>query len=353
MASPFRARVRDVVYTNGREVMILDNGSRYLIVTPGERAGRSLTLDLAIIDEAFAQEDHGLVGAIQPTMVARPQAQLWMLSNAGSRRSGLWRHYTDIGRATFDQPDARLCWIEYAPGDHAAVDDPAAWAAANPTLGLRGGVTAEALADAAATMVESTFRREHLNQWTDDADLVGLDPVAWAGCADLDAAVGTDLVLAFDVTPDRGAGTIVAAGPLPDGRVAVELIDQASDMDRLVGRLLEVAARWGAPVVLDRRSGAASVRPALERAGVTVQLLAGPDVTAACGAIDDAVKGGRLAHRADPRLTEAVVVAARRRVGDAWQWQPRGLVDLTPLTAATLAHWAVAAAPDPVVPNIH
>ena len=65
MSTPFAERVRRVSRVNGNEALIMNNGSQYIIVTPNDKkAGRSLSLDLGIIDEAFAQTSLGLVGAL-------------------------------------------------------------------------------------------------------------------------------------------------------------------------------------------------------------------------------------------------------------------------------------------------
>ena len=54
-----------------------------------------------------------------------------------------------------------------APTRNADVFDRQAWADANPSLGLPGGVLESALSDAALTMDRTTFLREHLNVWVD------------------------------------------------------------------------------------------------------------------------------------------------------------------------------------------
>jgi hypothetical protein len=53
-----------------------------------------------------------------------------------------------------------------------------------------------------------------------------------------------------------------------------------------------------------------------------------------------------VSHRGDYRLTDAVLGARRRSVGDAWVWDRRGNADITPLVAATLARWAAYEATD-------
>ena len=122
MQTPFSERVARVDRTNHREMLVMDNGSRYLPVTPNSRkAGRSLSIDLAVVDEAHAHEDMGVISAIAPAMSARPHAQIWVLSNAGDFRSGLWRHYTEVGRLEVDNPASTMCWFEYAASSDADV----------------------------------------------------------------------------------------------------------------------------------------------------------------------------------------------------------------------------------------
>ena len=75
------------------------------------------------------------------------------------------------------------------------------------------------------------------------------------------------------------------------------------------------------------------------------------DVVRACGDFHDAANNARLAHRGDDRLTDAVKAATKRRVADAWAWR-RGGADVSPLIAATLAHWGVVVA-RALVPAVH
>lgn len=313
MSTPFADRVARVQRVNGAEALMMRNGSQYLIVTPDERkAARSLTLDLGVIDEAFAQESMGLVGALGPTMAARPHAQLWVLSNAGTFRSVLWRHDTDTGRAQVGNPLASLCWLEWAAADDADVLDRQAWLDANPSLDLPHGVTSAALADAALNGDTDTFRREHLNVWVDVSQLTGIDAVTWAACRDDELRPGTTVALSLDFTPERDRGAPVVVGDV-DGRTPIEVIEHSSDLERLVARTGEVAVRWDATVVLDRGGPAASAIPALERAGARIRLISLPDFVRACGDFHDAAVHARLAHRGDHRLTDAVAGATKRR----------------------------------------
>jgi hypothetical protein len=55
---------------------------------------------MGVIDEAFAQEDARLEQGLRPTMITRPQPQLWVVSTAGTRKSAYLRgRSTPGGRA--------------------------------------------------------------------------------------------------------------------------------------------------------------------------------------------------------------------------------------------------------------
>lgn len=344
----FAREVVDYTKANGRETLKLRNGSEYLIVTPNEDAGRSLTIDLAVIDEAYAQRSMAVVGGISPTMITRPSAQLWILSNAGTFASALFRHYTLVGRDSVVNARSRLCFFEWSSALDAELLDQASWADANPSLGLPGGPILTALEAELLEVGEETFRREHLNQWLDLGELAGVDAVAWAACFS-PTPLPVQVCLSLDITPERDWGSLVAAGDLGGGRTALEVIEHTTDLQHLVARTVEVAARHAATVVIDRPSPAGACIPALERAAVTVQLIALPEVQRACGEFHDAISAALVAQPGDPRLTDAVLGASKRTVGDGWVWNRRAEVDITPLNAATLARWGVVTALQPNV----
>jgi phage terminase large subunit-like protein len=359
MDTPFAQRVERVDRTNHREMLIMDNGSRYMPVTPTQnKAARSLSLDLAVVDEAHAHEDMGVISGIAPTMAAKPHAQIWLLSNAGGAHSGLWRHYTDVGRLEVDNPASTMAWLEWAAADEADVFDRAAWADGNPSLGLPGGVIEAALSDGALTMDLATFRREHLNIWADGDALTGIDAVTWAACRNDEIVPGADVAFGLDFTPERDRGSLVVAG-MVDGVTALEVLESGSDLEAIVRRAAEVACTWDALITIDRGSPAASAIPALEKATARgdgthrVRLIPLGDLVKACGDFHDAATKARLSHRGDYRLTDAVVGATKRKVGDAWAWKRRGQADISPLVAATLARWGVLTKPEVTVPAIY
>lgn len=339
---------------NGVEELLLDTGSRFLIVTPNEKAGRSLSVDLGIVDEAALLRSMDVIGALSGTMAARTHAQLWVTSNAGTSESSLFRHYTETGRAQADSPSSPMAWFEWAADEAADIFDREAWAAANPSLDLPFGVVSAHLAGEALTMGATEadrFRREYLNLWVDIDVLTGIDAVTWAACRDDELVPSGRIALALDMTPERDRGALVAAGDAGE-RTPLEVIEHTSDIERLLSRTVEVASRHRALVVLDRGNPASSAVPALERAGVEVRLIPAPDFARACGDFYDAARFARLAHRGDYRLADAVLGATKRAMGEGWVWRRRGPSDISPLVAATLARWGVVGTPDPLVPTV-
>lgn len=362
MDTPFANRVERIDRQQNREVMVMKNGSRYLPVTPSsKKAGRSLSLDLAIIDEAYAHETMGVVKAINPTLITRPMAQLWIVSNAGDADSGLWWHYTELGRQMVDDPDASMCWIEYAPpGDPLTVDvtDRDNWRLANPSMGEPGGVDEIALQAASVEDDPATFRKEHLNLWVDRQMTSGLTAVVWGGCYRDDLVPGKSVAFGLDFDADRQSGALVSAGLITDvdgSRVTpLEVIDVDDNLGALVQRAAANANLFKGVVVVQSGSPAASEIPTLQRLthygrkdDNRVKVIAQPEMARAVGSFFDAATARRLSHRNDPRLNDAVSAAVRREVGDVFVWQRRIAESIAPLTAATMARWGVLTLPEP------
>ena len=244
MDTPFAQRAERVDRQQNREMMIMKNGSRHLPVTPtSKKAGRSLSLDLAIIDEAHAHDTMGVVKAIEPTLITRPTAQLWLLSNAGDADSLLWWHYTADGSADgrVQRPRrASMCWIEYAPpGDPLSVDvsDPVNWWLANPSMGEPGGVDEIALRAASIEDDPATFRKEHLNLWVDRAMASGLTAAVWGANYRDDLVPGEQVAFGLDFDADRVEGALVSSGVVVDidgARITpLEVIEVSPDLNTL------------------------------------------------------------------------------------------------------------------------
>lgn len=347
--------VKRIIRGSGREHVEMENGSRYGIFTPSGRGARGKTLDLVVIDEALTH-DMSLIAAVEPTMATKPDGQLWILSNAGDERSGLLSHYRNLGHELVENPDrdnaARLAWFEWAPhSDRFDPTDPDVWHQAIPTLAEELGVHESAVAQAAASQPADVFAREWLNVWPSTRATAVVDPEAWEACTSPLTPPPAGLVFGLDVAPDRDRAAIVACG-VTRGRYVLEVVENREGVGWVHERCLELTRRHRAQLAIDGGTTAAgSFVAGLEAEGVPVVNVKMREYAHACGLFVDAITAGIIAHPADPELSDAVAVAAKRTLGDAWAWQRRATVNLCPLIAATLAHYGAvtAHAPRPAV----
>mgnify|MGYP000238535563 CR=1 FL=1 len=333
---------------NGSEALTMRNGGSLRVVTPSREGARGLTLDLVVIDEALAHNME-LIGALGPTMATRPSAQLWMASNAGTSSSAMLRHYRDLGRAG-DSPT--LAWFEWAAAEHDDPDAVETWEKAIPTLLERHGVTIDAVRDFHGTMSAELFDREILNRWPLDAADYVLDVGEFARLKETDLQHGEQLALGVDISPMRDTSSIAIASVTPEGRYLVELVDHRPGVGWLPTRIIEIARRWNATVVIDAGAAAASLLPHLQQ--IDRLEVGARDYAAACGTMFDAIADGKLAHLGDSLLSDAVGAATRRRLGDRWAWKRTSDESpITPLVAASLAVWGAVSVPDKPKPMVH
>lgn len=346
--SPFGKSVRAKM-TNGQEQLVIERtGSRMLIVPPTPTSVHGQTLDLAIVDEAFAFRDDVVEQAMKPTQATRPAAQFWVVSTAGTADSAYLWGKIETARALTHDTEAGVASFEWAAGPDVDVDDEATWPTFMPALGHT--IPVEVVRAEKATMPRNEWLRAFCNQWTvQQVDSVIPGP-AWSACFDASSSAGDRLVFAADVTPDRSASSIAVASVRADGLTHVEVVEHAPGTAWLASRAAELVGRWSGSVLLDAGGPAGSLVHDLAARGVPVSPVSGADVGRACGWLLDQVLAGRVRHIGQRPLDVAVEAASRLTMGDAWRWSRRSSsVDISPLVACTLALWGVTnQAPTPV-----
>jgi len=331
----------EVRHSNGSEAVRWQNGSLQQIVATTERAGHGQSLDLAVIDEAFAQVDFRLEQALKPAMITRPEPQLWIISTAGTPQSAYLRSKVDRGREVAQSGEVSgSVYFEWSAADEDDPSDPDTWRRCHPALGHT--ITLDALSTDFASMELAEAERAYLNRWTGGL-VAGPIPVAsWNRRESQSVSPGGPLCFAVDIAPDRSAASIAVAGGVEDGW-AVELVDHREGADWVVGRCVELADRWD-PIgfVVDSVGPASTLVHDLEVGGLRVMVSNGKDMATACGRLYDAVVSGQLYHRGQPDLTAAVAGAQKRSLGDRWAFsRSSSAVDISPLVAVTLALWGV------------
>lgn len=346
------------------------DGQRILFKARTLDGGRGLSGDRVVLDEAFAlQPEH--MGAMIPTLSARPDAHVVYASSAGKANSAPLRQIRDRGRQGGSDTLTYVEWCtwreqcESETCDHhkgtpgCLLDDPVELKHANPSTGTWhqiGGVWVpalqpEILAMERESMPPEIYLRERLGIWDDPQEG---DPVLsgdlWSQLA-IEAEPWDPVTLALDVAPDRSWSCVVGAGLLADGRTVVEVTgdpatgraDYREGTGWVKKRILAIRARFpDLHVAISGGSAAESLRPALEEAEIPVDVVAWRDVQAACGLFVDLARDRKLAHLGQPALTQALMSARLKNTEQGFRWaRRRSAEDIAPLYAATVAAWQV------------
>jgi phage terminase large subunit-like protein len=152
----------------GSEAFVFANGSMIMLASGTQTSDHGDTLDLAVIDEAWAQRDDTIEQAVKPAMMTREHAQLFVVSTAGDETSAYFRGKVEDGRtaAELGLTDTSA-YVGYSAPDDADPADPATWRACMPALGYT--VTEKTVHADFTTMDLAEFRRAYLCQWPEVA----------------------------------------------------------------------------------------------------------------------------------------------------------------------------------------
>ncbi|MGL4300069.1 MAG: hypothetical protein ACRCW4_13445 [Candidatus Neomicrothrix subdominans] len=317
-------------------------GARIIFVARSRSSGRGFTGDLVILDEAFSLRQAQL-GALLPTLSARPNPQVWLASSAPMADSDALHEI--IGRVKSPEP-GRLAFMEWSVEPGTPLDDRDGWAQANPALGRR---LTERWIETELKMPPREFQRERLGIGDDPlgVDAAGgpIDMESWGALVDRESDFTGRMVLGVDVSPDRSQSSVSVAGARVGGGFMVEVLAQQPGTRWVPQFVAAVTTKSEAVgVAVDPGSAAGSLIPELEALGLTVVRMSPRDHAHACAALADRVPTGELFHRRQDGLDIAVEGGRKRTWGveGLWMWdRARPEVDITPVVSVTLAFGAL------------
>jgi phage terminase large subunit-like protein len=313
----FVAQIKTVTRSYGREELVMRNGCRYRLVAPTAGGARGFSANLAIIDELREHKTYDAYAAISYTTTV-PKGQLWFASNAGDQSSVV---LNDMRRMALAQSEpGTIYYAEWSADPLLDVDDPVAWAQANPSLGHL--VDHEVIAGRLKTDPRPVFETEALCRWVDVLDSPW-PPSAWADCADpdLELVQGAPTFLAVDVSIDRRHAALVAVQVLDDDRLGAHLLetwtaDGAIDEMGIAGKIAPIARSLNARSVAFDRYTAAGIASRLASVGIPVGDCSGAMFVQACDELLSSMVHQRLVHGAQEALTDHVLACVKKPYSD-------------------------------------
>lgn len=320
-------------------------GSTYLFGAPNSRAGRSLTINRAIIDELRQHKNRDAWDALIPTMNAVYDAQAVIITNEGDESAVVLHELTESAEEFISTGvgDPRLGMFSWSAPEGSDPTDTEALAYANPDLGNRTAMDAiigQAIqAKRAGGETLARFRIEIMCQRVPQLN-PAIEPGAWTSAGTthpLDLANHRDRVaLCLDVALDGSHATLVAAATI-DGTTHIEVVRKWSgygctkavrhDLPGLVARIKP--RRFG----FFRSGPAASIYAALsEKNGDRqwpprrVELMELDALRpAVCMGLAEAVLSGEVQHPEDEMLNAHVKATQRSKpsVDGTWVFMRR------------------------------
>lgn len=373
------AEIEHVWMTNGAKRLQLTNNRQYRVKATTRKAGRGKSADLILMDELREHRDWEAWGALTKTTIARENALVWCMSNAGDGSSVVLRHLRVQAHGALGDPDGvaralkasipeddddeqSLGWFEWSAPVDADPSLPETWAYSNPSMGY--GIPERNIRSAFTTDPPDVFKTECLCQWVEAVDQPPFPDGAWSGGVDVDSSIPDDapFSVGVDVSADRAMTSIAVCGRRTDGLFHAELIAYRPGIAWIVEFFRNVVGSHGWPqpirIALQGRGAPVSAVSELLAAidGVEVVEVVGRDLGAYSGRFWDAVAASaedtssdatRVMHRPQPALDLAANIAVTRPVGDgAWAWdRAKSREDISPLVAVTMAHGLETAVP--------
>lgn len=369
-ASPLRPLFRVRKQLN-REAIMWTNGSRWSPVSPtGKTSGTGESLDLVVIDEAWARPDNTTELGMRPATITRPKRQIWRCSMVpgATRAKGVdskyLRHAMRRGRAAVRSGiNTGTCYIEFGAPAGADSADPATWWGCMPALG-HINITEQTIRSDYDAMDLIDFEAEYLSWWPAEniPSWTTIKEPTWRGLRDDLSAAKGEIAIAADCSEDRTLGYIGVAGMRFDGDYHVEIVEPGHEIplgttgvEWMFPRLMALIEKWNPlTVVVDPKGSANFLIPLLKRERVDLTTPNVNHIEGACGRFYDATgqetiewdpESGeeppkRVRHIGQPELDRSV--AGARKLSSpttgTFRWhRVASVANICPLYTVTLA----------------
>lgn len=316
--------VEKIVLGSGEEEIAFRNGSRILFGARAAGFGRGFDeVDVIVYDEAQILTDSALDDIIPAMNQSRqPEGALMLFMGTPPKPKDPSEVWMRMREEALSGEDDDTGWVEFgADEEHEFTPLPAPlsdadWqqiAKANPSF--PEDTPREAILRMRKKLGSDSFCREGAGQYTDTTGSKLIFP-KWPACA-TDSAPSSVAAIGLAVSLDEEFGSIAASRVWEDGRVNLGAVERRSYSRKwIVGEAKRIQQAHRCMVAVDEKCPDAKLIPALEAAGVDVQVMKLADNVETCSDLVDRVKDKRLTHQRTTELDNAVVAARWRPVGD-------------------------------------
>jgi phage terminase large subunit-like protein len=202
-------------------IIVPSTDSVFKVLSADAFSQHGLNAHAVIFDELHAQPGRELFDTLWTAQGARRQPLFVMITTAGyDRESVCWEQHEyarQVRDGIIDDPEWYVAI--YAADEHDDWTSPETWRKANPNLGVTvklDYLAAEAKRAEQVPAYQNTFRRLHLNQWTQQESR-WLDIRAWDACSGpVDPALGAECYAGLDLASTSDIAALVLVFPQRD-----------------------------------------------------------------------------------------------------------------------------------------
>lgn len=342
-----RGHVAAIREANGEQEILFTNGSIIFFGARAQGFGRGMEeMDVLVLDEAQILDLKALEDMVPATNQAKhPHGALIFFIGTPPRP-------TDPGEAFKAKRSAALAgettdqvYVEFSADPDATLDDRSQWPKMNPSYPHRTPL-ASMLRMRENIPDDDAWSREAMGRWDDDTDG---DPWGFTPHRTWKLRLTTDenphrsgwlegpLTLAIEMDPRRVRTTISAAGTRPDA-IGAAVIAHGPTTDWVLEGLQAIHADIS-HVVVDSKSEAGTLIPAIKAAGFTVTEPTIDDVKKATGTLADLFTQGGIEIRTSDELEVAAAGSVMRKHGNGRLIDRWSDADASPLIGVNLAVW--------------
>jgi len=320
-----KAMTKAIRYANGGERIELLNGATLDVISDNSSSPRGRTADFLWIDEIREISEDGYKAAV-PVTRARANAQTFLTSNAGDHFSSVLNSLVERAK---DYPPETFGYYEYSAPQYCKIDITSdyfwksAVAPSNPALGYI--ITKESIEEAIATNPIEQTRTETLCQWIDSLQSPWPHGVLEETSDNtLEMAVGAYTVFAFDVSPSRRNGSLVAGQLLSDGRIGIGILEtyssqMAIDELKMAASIKAWCDIYKPRLVCFDKYATQTIAERLTQAGVMCEDVSGQQFYKACGDLLEGLVNHRVVHNGQAELIQQMNNCAAKVNDSAWR----------------------------------